>query len=522
MSRPTAVRASALSFAVAVLVAISPAAGQLRVATWNVTNYYGTDRAADIQTVMYGTFEGRSLAPDIILVQEFMSASAMTTFRDLLNTAPGSPGDWDGRWVNGPSGQPEGSAFFFRTSKVIYQGYLIVSQGGSPPNPPRHAVRFKVQLQGYTSQKAVLCCYNSHMKAGTTADDQARRLVEAQRIRDNAELLNPDWHFLLGADLNMYSSSEAAYQELVGDQANNAGRFFDPINTPGTWHDGVIFRFVHTQDPVASNGGMDDRFDQILVSADLIDGDGLDYIGNPTIPYSTTTWNDGNHSYRAWGNDGSSFNQGLRVTGNTMVGPTIAQALVNAAASGGHLPVFLDLRVPAKIDSDTTLDFGQVPLNSTAEQILHVWNAGDCALWSAGGIDTLRYSLTATAGFTAPSGQFAAAPCAAPDEHIITMDTSSLGSRSGTVTITSNAPDEPVRTVTLVGEVVLPAGCPGDTNCDGSVTFADIEWFVEALAGQANWSHDPCPWDNADTNGDGDVTYADIDSFVALIGTTCP
>jgi hypothetical protein len=73
-----------------------------------------------------------------------------------------------------------------------------------------------------------------------------------------------------------------------------------------------------------------------------------------------------------------------------------------------------------------------------------------------------------------------------------------------------------------VNPCLPPAGCAGDTNCDGEITFADIDSFVEALSGPGNWQHDPCPWSNADTNGDGDVTFADIDSFVALIGTSCP
>ncbi len=36
-----------------------------------------------------------------------------------------------------------------------------------------------------------------------------------------------------------------------------------------------------------------------------------------------------------------------------MVGASIAQALRDAAANGGHLPVFLDLRVPPRVDSVT-------------------------------------------------------------------------------------------------------------------------------------------------------------------------
>ncbi len=67
-----------------------------------------------------------------------------------------------------------------------------------------------------------------------------------------------------------------------------------------------------------------------------------------------------------------------------------------------------------------------------------------------------------------------------------------------------------------------PAGCLGDMNCDGRITFTDIDLFVEALSGESSWSHPNCPWINADVNGSGSVTFADIDPFVALIGTTCP
>jgi len=63
--------------------------------------------------------------------------------------------------------------------------------------------------------------------------------------------------------------------------------------------------------------------------------------------------------------------------------------------------------------------------------------------------------------------------------------------------------------------------CPGDTNCNGEVTFADIDRFIEALDGESAWAHWPCPWLSADCNGDDDVTYADIDAFVTLMGATC-
>ncbi len=63
--------------------------------------------------------------------------------------------------------------------------------------------------------------------------------------------------------------------------------------------------------------------------------------------------------------------------------------------------------------------------------------------------------------------------------------------------------------------------CPGDMNWDGRITFADIDWFVAALAGESSWTHWPYQWRAADCDLDGWVTFADIDPFVALIGTTC-
>ena len=66
-----------------------------------------------------------------------------------------------------------------------------------------------------------------------------------------------------------------------------------------------------------------------------------------------------------------------------------------------------------------------------------------------------------------------------------------------------------------------PASCKGDMNCDGRVTFVDIDLFVAALAGESHWTHWPCPWINADCNNTNSVNFTDIDPFVAVIGTTC-
>ncbi len=511
----------------ALAIIAQTACAQLRVASWNISNY-GGGRTADIQNAVYGVFEGRSLAPDVILGQEFLSASATTSFVSALNTAPGSPGDWAAAtFVDGPDTD---SAFFYRTSRVTFLGQTIAAVGSSSSsNQPRHTMRYDFRPVGYAAPGASIGAYSVHLKAGSASSDQSRRLVEAQRIRDNAEGVNTNgpgsslptgYAFLVGGDFNIQSSSQAAYQELVASQTNNDGRFFDPIATPGSWNNNGSFRIVHTQDPIGA-GGMDDRHDQILIAGSLIDGVGLTYAGNHTIPYSTTTWNDPNHSYRAWGNDGTSFDVAMKIAGNTMVGPTIAQALVNCANGAGHLPVVLNLTLPAEIDSTTTIDFGTVNLGDLATSSLSVTNAGDVAKWTAGGINTLNYSLVASSGFSAPAGSFSEAAGGGSNTHSVSMDTSSPGLKSGTVTITSDAPDAPVLFVTLLGEVIENA-CTADVNGDGDLDVLDFLDFLDAY-GQCDQMPAPCAPGgiNADFNGDTAVDVVDFLDFLDAFGTGC-
>ena len=327
-------------------VPAAPADVRVRVATWNVTNYSG-GRVAWFQTALFGEYQGRSLSPDVIICQEMLSDFGVTNFLDMLNTAPGSPGDWTAAdFVDGPDTD---NALFYRTTlgqlatDLSPNGVTVVATGGVSPNHPRNITRYDLRFAAGTPAETTLAIYSSHMKSGTSSSDKDRRLLEAQRIRDDAEALPAGWHFLLGGDFNIQSSGQTAYVELVGAQLNNDGRFFDPILTPGSWNNNSAFRIVHTQDPVSA---MDDRHDQLLLSAGLIDGVGADYIGDPSLPYSITTWDDPHHSYRCWGNDGTSYNGPLTISGNQMVGSDIAQALVYSAQGGGHLPVYLDLRIP--------------------------------------------------------------------------------------------------------------------------------------------------------------------------------
>ncbi len=74
-----------------------------------------------------------------------------------------------------------------------------------------------------------------------------------------------------------------------------------------------------------------------------------------------------------------------------------------------------------------------------------------------------------------------------------------------------------------------PPACPGDSNCDGTISWRDIDFFVAAQNdNESAWAAlfapatPTCPFENNDANGDGGVNWRDIDPFVSLQNTTCP
>jgi hypothetical protein len=490
---PASVSASrhVLLATLALAATASSALAQLRVCTWNVTNYStsSTDRTAAFQTAFYGVvptglaLAGKSMSPDVVIGQEFLSQAGVTQFKNLLNAAPGSPGDWAAApFLDGPDSD---SAFFYRTSKVQYIGTTTIALGSSDTNnQPRDTRRYDFRPVGYAAPQSVMAAYSVHLKAQGGTNDDGRRLLECQRIRSNASGANTNgagsalpagYSFIMAGDTNITSSSSTEYQALVGSQTDNTGRFFDPINTPGNWNNNAAFHFVHTQEPSTQ---MDDRHDQMLVSASLKDGAGLDYIGNTAIPYSTSTWNDPNHSYRCWGNDGGSFDLPIRTTANTMVGQAIAEALITTVDSGGHLPVFADFRVPAVFSaSSQSLDLGTVDQNDAASTTLTITNAGDVNKWTVAGISNLRYTMTVTGPFalTGAGAQQTEAPGGGGNVHTVTMNTSTTGHKAGSVTITTDAPDTPSYTITLSGDVQTPPPppCAADLGHQGGLPGGD-------------------------------------------------
>ncbi|MEQ8845618.1 MAG: GC-type dockerin domain-anchored protein [Phycisphaerales bacterium] len=478
-------------------LAAAPALAQLRVATWNLTNFDGVDagRNAALRTALFDEFEGRSLRPDILVLQEVTGEVAASRLPAILNADPRGGQDWAlAEFIDGPNTD---HALVYRTSRASVREVRVAVAGGGPPLPPRNTMRYDMAIAGYDTP--VLTLYSTHMKAGTSGSDRDRRLAEAAAIRNDAQRLPDGTHIMLLGDFNMQTSSEDAYQELIESQANDQGRLFDPIASPGSWNNSSLFRFLHTQDPVTA---MDDRFDLILINDDLFDGDGVEYMGDVSRAFSRTTFDDANHSYRTWGNDGRTFD-GPIATNNLMVGPTIAEALKDAPGGTlGHLPVFLDLLVPARIGTLASLNFGEVDLGDQVVLNLPVGNLGSTSLWTALGIQPLRFAVVAPAPFEAPLEQFVV-PAGGGTEFVpVTLNATTAGALDLELRVVSNDPDRPEAIVRLTATVV--GGCRADLDGDGSLTIFDFLVFQNLFVGG-----DPL----ADFDSDGELTLFDFLAF---------
>jgi endonuclease/exonuclease/phosphatase family metal-dependent hydrolase len=445
-------------WALTVLLLATPAAWGVKIATYNLLNYDGSSRNTEFRAIT------SALQADILITEEITSSSAPDIFLNQVLNGSGGPGGYAKATFH--AGYDTNNALFYRTSKFTF--------GASEPDSfkvlgteLRDINRWRLRLSGYSSSGAEIYVYAMHLKASSGYEDQRNR--EAAVARDDANTLPAGTNFIYAGDLNLYTSSESAYVTLTGSGDNPSGQAFDPINRPGSWDNSITFAAVHTQSTRSSEGGMDSRFDFILVSASLRDSSGLDYVSGTYTPY---------------GNDGQHFN--LPINGgtppfNNAVGLPMANTLQTAS---DHVPVLADFQVPPKGSaSPASLAFGTAIVGGTVQRTLSVANTGDVALFDH--VAPLTYTLPAVpSGFSGPSGAFAAIAGEPGNDHVYSMDTATAGSRSGQFAISTDADDNPSIDIALSG-TVLGHARPSIAS-DDVVTTGTLDFGAHAIGGFAN------------------------------------
>lgn len=288
----------------------------IRMMSYNALNFRGQqdmDRTAYFRRVI------EWVRPDAVCMQEIIAEDAVDVLLSFAYLQVDD--DWAAAvFHNGPDTD---NAFFYRTSKMsLYSQREIATE-------LRNISEYVIQPNALPEGERIRL-YSCHLKASSGSDNEQRRREEAAVLRQQLDLLEPTSQFMLMGDFNLYTSNEPAYQLLLDSAPDPDGQLYDPIDRPGNWSNNITFAVIHTQSPRVESfgggatGGMDDRFDFILVSRAL-----MDTVGSYAV----------SSTYRTVGNDGQHFNLSINAGTNSAVPDSVADALYYGA---DHLPVQCD------------------------------------------------------------------------------------------------------------------------------------------------------------------------------------
>ncbi len=322
----------------------SEAQTQLKLMSYNLLGYpsaTGTDRKDELRYIL------NSYQPDIFMACEVENATGAD---EILNYCLGTQDYESSYFTYNHSGSYRLQQMIYYNKhkfELINETYLVTYI--------RDINHYTLKLRANSSSDALyIDVYVGHLKAGNYNNDpQVREDMVNVLINDLNNI--PNGHYVIFAgDFNLYSSNESAYQNLINP--NNAVVFNDPVDRSGNWHNNINFKDLVTQSThaVSENnfvgGGLDDRFDFILLSDNLMNSPALHYVPG---------------SYAAYGNNGTCFNKAINSSycqGSTY-DSTLRQHLYNMS---DHLPVVLRLETPLTLDIED--------LSSTTEFTLEEGN----------------------------------------------------------------------------------------------------------------------------------------------------
>jgi len=297
----------------------------------NTSGNYLNDKDANLKTII------DYVLPDVLCVCEI--GSQETYVNRVLNNVMNSNGrDY---YANCPltnySGGSIANMLFYDSRKLVFYSHFYVTTYPRDINAYKMYYKSDRLAQGDT---AFITFIIAHLKAGSYDSDKNDRKTQVERLTTKLEQTGID-NYVFSGDFNLYNASEPAYQHLLFNN-NTAFRFLDPIDAYGNWHANQQFANIHTQSTHTTSengcfatGGLDDRFDFILVS--------------PTIFYGAKKVQVMPESYHALGQDGLRLKKSLLSPANNTLPTEILTAMYNFS---DHLPVIcnFDIKTTTKIE----------------------------------------------------------------------------------------------------------------------------------------------------------------------------
>ena len=340
------------------LVSVSFGQTRIKAMMYNVLNYSNSEVSRN-KTPFLSTILDE-VKPDLFMVCEmideigsnYLFENAIIPFNENFQKAP---------FEENQSGNSDlQQMVYYNTKKLILEETRVITADTRDINK----YTFKINTENASTHPILLEVFVTHLKASTGYSNRQRRLNSIQSFVSFTNNISNESHVLFAGDFNFYTSNEEGYQYLIDD--SNPIVIIDPIDRPAPdfpdngvnyyenydstyfWNNST-FADVHSQSTRTSNsgliddsgatGGLDDRFDFIMMSENFNTSSELYYIQD---------------SYQTIGNNGNCYNSYINnVNCSGEFSQTLREALIEFS---DHLPVVMEIETPENTLSTSLLE----------------------------------------------------------------------------------------------------------------------------------------------------------------------
>jgi endonuclease/exonuclease/phosphatase family metal-dependent hydrolase len=296
----------------------------MTIMTYNLLNYPDHDNQY-VRTDNFATIFN-AIESDILVVTEMKSQDGVDRLLEFgLNHISRD-------YTAGPffNGYDTDNAVYYRTDRVTLENTIRIITSLRDING------YTFSINDHQDPSFRFTVFSAHLKASNTTADANRRYQETLKLAQYIANQDSNYFYAFAGDFNFYGAGEPGYKLLLDSLAVDLE---DPLDARGEWYNDSSYTYLHTQSTRTTqlpdggaSGGLDDRFDFILLSHHMLRDSG-------PLTYVTGTYN-------AYGNDGKHFNGDINSGNNGVVSATIADALYYAS---DHLPVMLELSYPTTL-----------------------------------------------------------------------------------------------------------------------------------------------------------------------------
>ena len=227
---------------------------------------------------------------------------------------------------------------YYDSSKFILENQFIVTTTYRDFN---HYV-LKLKTANIDTDPKYLDVFITHLKSSSGTANQQLRLDMVNDFVAYLETLPSSSNVVFGGDLNLYTSSEPAFQELI-DATNNI-TFVDPADRVGSWSNNTNYLDVFTQSTRTASGlggatgGFDDRFDFILTSENMLTNSDLYFVPD---------------SYQVYGNNNNPNCYNQEINSIDCDGAEFSSTIRDALyVMSDHLPVTIELHTTESLSTN--------------------------------------------------------------------------------------------------------------------------------------------------------------------------